>query len=89
MLKWPSAGTRLEACGRPALEPTRYRQGLDSAPFFFARKKRDEVVVGGRGGVSARSQAPHRTRTGISAGVLAGWSWDGRALEVEHDRYGF
>lgn len=39
--------------------------------------------------MSARSQAPHRTRTGISAGVFAGWSWDGRALEVEHDRYGF
>jgi asparagine synthase (glutamine-hydrolysing) len=58
------------------------------SPFFFASTEDDEVVVRGQTVCRLGHRLPARTG-GIPDGVFAGWNWDGRALDVEHDRYGF
>jgi asparagine synthase (glutamine-hydrolysing) len=57
-------------------------------PFFFAKKRGDEVVVRGQAVCRLGHRLPARTG-GVPDGVFAGWRWDGRVLDVEHDRYGF
>jgi asparagine synthase (glutamine-hydrolysing) len=57
------------------------------SPFFFASKNGDEVVVRGWSVCQLGHRLPSRT-PGHPDGVFAGWSWDGRVLDVEHDRYG-
>jgi asparagine synthase (glutamine-hydrolysing) len=62
-------------------------EAVDSAPFFFAQKNGDEFVIRGQ----PTCQFGHRLPSGrapVPDGVFAGWNWDGRALDVEHDRYG-
>jgi asparagine synthase (glutamine-hydrolysing) len=58
------------------------------SPFFFASKEGDEVVVRGQAACQLGHRIPSQA-DGVSDGVFAGWKWDGRALDVEHDRYGF
>jgi asparagine synthase (glutamine-hydrolysing) len=59
-----------------------------SAQFFSARKLRDGVIVRGQLSCDLGHRLPSRSQ-GIQDGVFGGWRWDGRALSVEHDRYGF
>jgi asparagine synthase (glutamine-hydrolysing) len=58
------------------------------SPFFYASKNGDEVVVRGQAVCRLGHRLPARSG-GLPDGVFAGWSWDGRALDVEQDRYGF
>lgn len=59
-----------------------------SAPFFSARKHRDGVTVRGQLSCELGHRLPSRKHR-MPDGVFGGWRWDGRALRVEHDRYGF
>jgi asparagine synthase (glutamine-hydrolysing) len=74
-----SMTTLTEATGGPG--PQR------GSPFFFASKEGDEIVVRGQAACRLGHRLPSRT-DGVPDGVFAGWRWDGRALDVEHDRYG-
>lgn len=59
-----------------------------SAPFFCARKDLDGVTVRGQLSCELGHRLPSRSQA-VPDGVFGGWRWDGRALRVEHDRYGF
>jgi asparagine synthase (glutamine-hydrolysing) len=74
--------------GRPVAEATGGAGAPGGSPFFFASKEGDEVVVRGQAACQLGHRLPSQT-DGVPEGVFAGWKWDGRALDVEHDRYGF
>jgi asparagine synthase (glutamine-hydrolysing) len=59
-----------------------------SAPFFSARKHRNGVTVRGHLSCDLGHRLPSPDQA-IPDGVFGGWTWDGRTLRVEHDRYGF
>lgn len=83
-----SSGARPEsAMARPVADATGGPGTSGGSPFFFARKEGDKVVVRGQAACQLGHRLPSQT-VGVSDGVFAGWRWDGRALDVEHDRYG-
>src|ERR1041385_6956081 len=68
-------------------ENPRFGAGEPPSPYFFVRRTGDEHVMEGQATCSLGHQIP-RKELGISDGVFAAWTWDGKRLRVRNDRYG-
>jgi asparagine synthase (glutamine-hydrolysing) len=77
----------VDGVARPVVQTAGVSGAGGGPPFFFASRSGDEVVVRGQALCQLGHRLPPRTAD-VPDGVFAGWSWDGRTLEVEHDRYG-